>query len=270
MTLRFSICIEMLYPGRSIEERLERVATAGFSAVEFWDWRDKPLDTVVPLCAALGLSVTNMSGHRGGSLLDPHDFETYKDEVVASIAAAQKLSCGNLMLLTNPLGPGGTVLNAYPQIPDRRKRAHCVAALSRLAPLAEEGGMQLLLEPLNTRIDHPGYWLDNAQLAFQVIREVGHPRVRLLYDAYHMHVMGRDTLRDISENLDAIGYVHAADFPGRHEPGTGKMNYSSIFRLLESVEPQITVGFEFSPASSSDRALHSVRGLIEPFLSTKE
>jgi hydroxypyruvate isomerase len=263
MSLRFSICVEMLFPELSLMERLEKVAASGFTAVEFWDWKDKPLDAVAQACASLGLSVTNMSGHRGGSLLDPNEFEGYKREVVASIAAAKKLSCRNLMLLTNPLGPGGAVLNSYPAIPGRMKRENCITALSRLGPVAADHGMQFLLEPLNTRIDHPGYWLDDAFTAFEVIREVNHPSLRLLYDAYHMHVMGRDTLRDIRENLDVVGYVHAADFPGRHEPGTGEMDYPSILHLLRAADRDITIGFEFSPASSSECALESLRRLTE-------
>jgi len=256
----------MIFPNLPFEDRIERIGAAGFEGVEFWDWRDKPLDTLASQCGELDLIVTNMSGHRAGSLVDSREFELYSDEIVASIEAAKRVSCGNLMLLTNPLGPDGEVLDTYPEIPLQRKLANCERALLQLASLAAEAGVTLLLEPLNTIIDHPGYWLDDADRAFDLIREVGHPAVRLLYDLYHMQAMGRDVCGDIEGNLDLIGYFHAADFPGRHEPGTGEMDYPSILRLLRSLEYDGFVGFELSPASSSDEALAAIRNLVEPYL----
>jgi len=269
--MHFSICIEMIFPELPIEDRIERVAAAGFGGIEFWDWRDKPLDTIPSQCARLGLAVTCMSGHRAGSLLDPAEFDIYEGELIASIEAARRVSCSNLMLLTNPLGPEGEVLNSYPAIAEEQKLGNCLDGLSRLIPLTAEHTMRLLLEPLNTVIDHPGYWLDDADRAFEIIRSVGHPGIRLLYDLYHMRVMGRDVHKDLEGNLDTIGYIHAADIPGRHEPGagepgTGDMDYPSIFRLLESLGYDGTVGFEFSPAASSDDALRTIGLLTESFL----
>lgn len=266
MTLRFSICAEMIFPELSFGERIEKIAGAGFEGIEFWSWRDKSLDTLVSRCAELGLIVTNMSGQRAGSLVDPREFEMYKSEVAASIGAAQRISCENLMLLTNPLGPNGEVLNAYPEIPPQRKRSNCERALSRLALLATGRNISLLVEPLNTVIDHSGYWLDDADCAFELIRAVDHPGIRLLYDLYHMRAMGRDVCKDIEGNLDLIGYFHAADFPGRHEPGAGQMDYASILRLLDSLGYDGFVGFEFSPASSSEKAIETIHRLVAPYL----
>jgi len=266
MTVRFSICTAMIFPQLPFPRRVEKIAGAGFEGIEFWDWKDKRLDALASQCAELGLIVTNMSGQRAGSLVDPKEFGLYKGEVVASIEAARSISCGNLMLLTNPLDPDGNVLNAYPEIQPQQKRANCEQALSELASLATEANVHLLVEPLNTVIDHSGYWLDDADCAFELIRAVGHPGIRLLYDFYHMRAMGRDIHRDIENNLDLIGYVHAADFPGRHEPGTGEMNYPSILRLLGSCGYDGFVGFEFTPANSSDEALKTIHRLVEPYL----
>ena len=266
MSIRFSICTEMIFPELSFEEKIEKIAEAGFEGVEFWDWKNKPLDRVIPQCAELGVGITNMSGQRGGSLLDPAEFEIYRGEVAASIEIARKISCDNLMLLTNPLGANGDVLNTYPDISPQRKRTNCEDALSQLASPAAEHDINLLVEPLNTVIDHPGYWLDDADSAFELIRAVDHPRVRLLYDLYHIHAMGRDVYKDIEGNLDLIGYFHAADFPRRHEPGTGEMDYPAILHLLDSLDYEGCIGFEFSPAGSSDEALETIRLLIEPYL----
>ncbi|MBI5115447.1 TIM barrel protein [Candidatus Poribacteria bacterium] len=266
MAIKFSICTEMIFPELSSVEKLERIAAAGFQTVEFWDWKNKDLGMVSERCKALGLWISNMSGQRAGSLLDSNDLRVYSDEVTVSIGAAERLSCPNLMLLTNPLGPDGSVLNSYPDVPPRKKRQNCVRALSRLARLAGRHGIRLLLEPLNTRIDHPGYWLDDADLAFEIIKEVNHPNVLLLYDLYHMRAMGRDLLSDLEKNLDLIGYFHAADFPGRHEPGTGTIDLPSILRLLGSLGYDGVVGFEFSPSSTSDHALSRISALVAQFV----
>ncbi len=266
MAISFSLCIEMIFPELEAAERLEKVAAAGFKAVEFWDWKNKNLSEVAARCAKLGLRISNMSGQRaGGSLLDENEFGAYSNEVISSIGAAKRLSCPNLMLLTNPLGPDGTVLNSYPDVPVWQKTKNCVRALSQLALLGEKQDVRLLLEPLNTLLDHPGYWLDDADLAFEIIQGVNHPNVRLLYDIYHMRAMGRDLLRDIQTNLNLIGYFHAADFPGRHEPGTGTIDFSSIFRLLRSLGYNGEIGFEFSPAASSDEALEHISDLATQF-----
>ncbi|RJP63934.1 MAG: AP endonuclease [Candidatus Abyssobacteria bacterium SURF_17] len=262
MAVEFSLCIEMIFPELPPVERLESVAAAGFQSVEIWDWKNKDLSKFAARCATLGLHVTNMSGQRSGSLVDANDFRTYSDEVSASIGVAKQLCCPNLMLLTNPLGPDGTVLHSYPHISEHVKRENCVRALSQLARLADSHGVHLLLEPLNTRIDHPGYWLDDADAAFEVIREVNHPNVRLLYDLYHMRAMGRNLFSDIEEHLSLIGYFHAADFPGRHEPGTGTIDFPSILRLLDSLGYDGTLGFELSPTASSEQALARLSTLI--------
>jgi len=262
----------MLYQNLPFEDRIERIAAAGFEGVEFWDWRNMALDTLASTCREKDLIVTNMSGQRAGSLIDSREFELYRDEVVASFDAARRVGCENLMLLTNPLGPNGEVLDiypeldTYPEISQQNKLANCEQALIQLASLAARAGVRLLLEPLNTIIDHPGYWLDDADLAFDLIHAVGHPSVKLLYDLYHMRAMGRDVCGDIEGNLDLIGYFHAADFPGRHEPGTGSMDYSSILQLLRSLEYDGFVGFEFSPSRSSDVAVSVIQNLVGPYL----
>lgn len=265
MTLRISICTEMIFPDLPFQMRIENIRNAGFSSVEFWDWKNKPLDYLAAQSKAHSLNVTNMSGQRGGSLVAPKEFDSYRGEVVASIEAAKKVSCENLMLLTNPLGPNGEVLNTYPEIGPQEKRQNCEQALLQLASLAIEHKIDLLVEPLNTITDHPGYWLDDAHCAFELIRAIGSARIRLLYDLYHLQAMGRDVCKDIEDNLDLIGYVHAADFPGRHEPGTGKMDYEKILRLLDLLGYGGYVGFEFSPEGSSDKALAAIHRLVEPY-----
>src|SRR5262249_43345399 len=105
------------------------------------------------------------------------------------------------------------------------QRESLTDALRRAGPIAAEQGGMLLLEPLNTRLDHRGYFLDSTSEAIEVIRDVGQPSVRLLYDMYHSIVMGEDPAAILHGSGELIGHVHIADVPGRHEPGSGCVDW---------------------------------------------
>jgi hydroxypyruvate isomerase len=121
--------------------------------------------------------------------------------------------------------------------------------------------MQLVVEPLNTLIDHPGYFLTGMEQAVSIVRELANPQVKILADFYHLGVMGED-LSDIARQYAKdIGYVHVADLPGRHEPGTGTVDWKSILRLLGDSGYEGIVGFEYTPHAETDASLRRVAGL---------
>jgi len=124
-----------------------------------------------------------------------------------------------------------------------------------------------VLEPLNVHVDHPGYFLNHSALGFELVRAVGSPYIRLLFDIYHMQVMEGNIIQSLTGNLDVIGHVHVADVPGRHEPGTGELHYGNIFRALRQAGYDRYVGFEFEPTVASEQAaatsLALLRGLEE-------
>ena len=132
---------------------------------------------------------------------------------------------------------------------DFRWLDHLLETISRLLILADRYGVSLLIEPLNDLEDHPHYLLNSSRMSFDIIRQFHHPRLRVLYDIYHMSVMGEDVCKDIEENLDAIGYFHLADLPGRTEPGIGHIPYEKILRLLKSLGYSGTLGCEFFPST---------------------
>jgi hydroxypyruvate isomerase len=162
------------------------------------------------------------------------------------------------MLLTQELLPGGYGRPAPPHLGHAEQRASIVRGLKALAPIAERQGITLLLEPLNIRVDHPGYFLDSSREGFAIIQEVGSPRIRLLYDIYHLEVMQRNSTDVLLAHLPLVGHIHIADVPGRHEPGTGELDF---FRILEAVGERGyagAVGFEFSPSAGSGEALDRI------------
>ncbi len=260
--MRFSICLEMIYPELDFASRAVRVRERGFSAVEFWAWTDKDLAALERL-AEQGLKIATFSGQRKGSLINPEDWETYRGELEAAIPVAKRLGSDRLMLLTQELLPDGSGRSAPPRLTRAEQRASVVRGLRALAPIAERQGITLLLEPLNVRVDHPGYFLDSASEGFVVVGEVGSPRVRLLYDIYHMEVMERNNTDVLLKHLPLVGHIHIADVPGRHEPGTGELDFSGILRSLGERGYAGSVGFEFSPSAGSDVALASILELRE-------
>jgi hydroxypyruvate isomerase len=260
--MKFSICLEMTYPELEFAARAVRVRDKGFSAVEFWAWTDKDLAALERL-AAQGLAVATFSGQRKGSLLDPEDWGSYRAEVEAAIPVARRLGCDRLMLLTQELSPDGSGRRAPPHLGPREQRSNVVRGLRALAPVAEREGITLLLEPLNTRVDHPGYFLDSAREGFAIVQEVGSPRIRLLYDIYHMEVMRRNSTELLLAHLPLVGHIHIADVPGRHEPGTGELDFVKILRAVGEQGYDGAVGFEFSPRAGSDEALDRILELRE-------
>ena len=140
-----------------------------------------------------------------------------------------------------------SVLPAPYPISEAEKRANTLAVLKELAPLAEAAGITLVIEPLNTKVDHRGYSLCHAAPAFELVREVGSPRIRVLFDAYHLQIMEGNLIQSIRDGIDTIGYFHIADVPGRHEPGTGELNYANILAALSACGYEGVVGHEYEP-----------------------
>lgn len=260
--MRFAVCLEMLYPELEFLERARRVRRAGFAAVEFWGWEGKDLDSLRAL-GDQGLAVATFSGQRRGSLVDSEEWPTYRAEVEASLGVARRLGCDRLMVLTDELQPDGSARPARAALTPAAKRASVVRGLRELGPLAEAAGVTLLLEPLNTRLDHPGYFLEGAREGFALVAEVDHPRIRLLYDAYHMQIMEGDVTRTLLQHLPLVGHIHAADVPGRHEPGTGELHYGNILRAVAEAGYAGSVGFEFAPRADTDTALAAILALRE-------
>ena len=122
-----------------------------------------------------------------------------------------------------------------------------MAGLEACLPLLEGTDMTLLVEPLNTRVDHPGYYLTSSDEAFEVVEAVGSPQVKVLFDIYHQQIMEGDLIRRIGANIDKIGHFHAAGSPGRHELYDGEIHYPAVLRAIQDSGYQGYVGLEYFP-----------------------
>jgi len=262
--MRISLCLEMVYPELPWAARIARAAALGVQAVEFWDWRNKPLDEMAAVAEGAGLEIAAFSANRENAPVDASQHSRLEEEVAAAADVAGRLHCRSLMLLSDTLGPAGQSRNAGDGVPPEQKRANIVTALCRLAPLAEQRGLTLMLEPLNTRLDHPGYFLDRSAPALKILEEVNHASIKLLYDVYHMRMMGES----VAENLGAcgtrLGHVHAAGVPGR---GALDQEYAAVAGTLDRLGYDGFVGLEFAPAGDHDEA---VRAAVQLFSKSKE
>lgn len=255
-----AICIEMLYPGLSAPEKIRRIADHGFTHVEFWGHGDKDIPALLSVCQETGTRVVNFSANRKGSLVDAATHETILGEIRESLDVAGRLGTRTLMVLSNELGEGGRVMDTFPSISDDRKRAFVVEGLRKVAALVPED-FSIVLEPLNTVLDHAGNFLARSAQGVEILRDAGDSRLGLLCDLYHMALMGEDPVTAARIWAPYIRHVHIADYPGRHEPGTGKGPWLETLRTLRDSGFQGYAGFEFSPAGDSDRALEAVRRL---------
>jgi len=167
---------------------------------------------------------------------------------------ADRLNARNLIVVSGDIRPG---------IDRSEQRAAIIQALRRAAPIASAAGLGLLLEPLNTRVDHRGYFLDSTLEGLELIHAIDHPAVRLLYDIYHSIVMGEEPTEVLRGSGDLVGHVHIADVPGRHEPGSGSIDWPRKLDALRSAGYAGPLGLEYIPIRDTGSSLAFIRRLID-------
>jgi len=132
--------------------------------------------------------------------------------------------------------------------PEAEGARQCIAGLRRIAPLAEKLGVNVQLEILNSKVDHADYQFDNMEYGLFVVKEIGSPHIKILYDIYHAQIMQGDVIRTIQENIEWIGHFHTGGVPGRHEiDATQELNYGAICRAIADAGFTGFVGQEFVP-----------------------
>ena len=253
MSLRLSACIEMIFRDLPVIERLRAVAASGLSAYEFWQLDGKDVDAMRREQESLGIRCAAFAGTARVPLVDQSRRAEYLAANRVALEAAATLGCGVLLV---------TVGNTLPGVDRSAQHAAVVGALKEAAKPAQDAGVTLALEPLNVKVNHAGYFLDRSDEGFAIVEEVGSPSVKLLYDVYHQQITEGNLIPTLTAHLAMIGHIHVADNPGRHEPGTGEINYRNVFRALANAGYEGFVGLEFHPLDDHAAALASVRTLL--------
>lgn len=236
--MNYSVCLDAVFNNREFLTSMEAIKNIGYNTFEFWTWWDKDLQVVKEQMDKLELNLSTMCT-KFISLTDESQHDLYVQGIKDSIEAAIYLGCKTLITqVGNDTGE------------DRVKQhQNIVKGLSICAPLAEASGITLLVEPLNTRVDHKGYYLYSSDEAFDIIDEVNSPNVLVLFDIYHQQIMEGDLMSRITSNLDKIGHFHCANTPGRHELDSGEINYNKIFDMIEKSDYNGYVGLEYFPVN---------------------
>lgn len=250
--MKVSVCVDALYLGKDIYTGLEEIKQCGYDNFEIWSWWDKDIDRLIQVKKQLGMKLTACCT-RFVSLVDPSERAEYVKGLRTSIEAAKKLDCKELISqVGNDTGKS-------------RQEQHeaLVEGLKVCAPILEENGITLVVEPLNTRVDHQGYYLWSSDEAFQIIEEVGSPNVKLLYDIYHQQIMEGDLLRRILPNISKIGHFHAAGNPGRNELYYGELEYKRIFEEIARAGFNGYIGYEYFARDPVAEGLKRTKAYIE-------
>lgn len=250
---RLAASAETLFLDRPIAERAKTLASSGF-LVEIWDWPTKDLDQLI----ATGAEFVGMTGHLRGSIIDTEEAVEYLKGAGESIVAAQRLGCRQLVLHTTEVGSDGRVVAPVDTITGPMWIA-AYRTLMELAELAERHDVTYVLENLNTKVDHAGAPLSSAADMLDLVEAVDSPRVLALLDLYHAQVDEGNLIELLRRAGPCLGEVQVADVPGRHEPGTGEINYPRVAAELREIGYEGVVALEAFPAGDDEIALERFR-----------
>jgi hydroxypyruvate isomerase len=256
---KFAANLTMLFGEVPFLDRFAAAARSGFHAVEYLfpypyaavelaeRLREHGLTQVLH-----NLPAGDWAAGERGIACHPDRVQEFREGVGRAIAYATTLGCHQVNCLAG-IAPKG--------VSSGEARDTFVGNLKFAAPRLADAGIRLLIEPINTR-DVPGFFLCRTSQAVEVLEEVGSPNLFLQYDIYHMQIMEGDLAATIARNLPRISHMQLADTPGRHEPGTGEINYPFLFRFIDKLEYGGWIGCEYVPEASTAAGL----GWAEPHL----
>jgi hydroxypyruvate isomerase len=234
------------------EERLEKVAEAGYLNVElvgeYAKWSEDDFRRYNKKRTELGITFDTTAGLRHG-VGDPSAREAFLADVRTELKIMEKIECPQLIIMSG---------NVVPGLAPGAQHASCVEGLKRAAELVEGKGITLLLENIDLE-ENPHYYMWSVPEAFKIVAEVNHPQVKFLYDFFHAQISGGNLIANLEKHVDKVGLVHIADVPGRHEPGTGEVNYLNIYKKLAELNYQHYVAMEFLPLGDAVKALARAR-----------
>ncbi|PYT30231.1 MAG: hydroxypyruvate isomerase [Acidobacteria bacterium] len=254
---KLSVRVEALFRDMNLPQMMEKVAEAGYQGFEFGNWRAQDAAAITKLKNKLGLECACLVGNRavnpkGMTLVDPADRAAFLAEIQASTEAAQRFETTRLVTLTG---------NELSGVPREAQHKSIVEGLKRAHDVVSPHGVTLIVEPLNTLVNHQGYYLNHTAEAFEIMREVSSPNVKILFDIYHVQIMDGNLIDTIRKNIASIGHFHVGDVPGRHEPGTGEINYANVFHAIRETGFRDFVAMEYVPSKDPLATLAAVRAM---------
>ncbi|NDY91874.1 TIM barrel protein [Ideonella livida] len=253
-------CIEMLYKAEhpGFTDRFRAAQADGFDAVDMWLWRDKPMDAVADAVAETGVQVFSLCADPRASLVNPAEHAAVLAAVRDTVPVARRVN-GQLK---GAGAPARIILAsgfAMPGVAEAEQRANIVAVLREAARIAADGGVELLLEPVHMVIGGHLMAVHQVRQGLDLVEAVDHPALRLLADVYHGAVSGETFAQAFADRTGLVAHVQVADFEGRHEPGTGALDWSGLLPLLRQRGYTGSIGLEYLPTLPIDQSLALTR-----------
>lgn len=249
---KFSCMLWTLEQAAAFDRCLEIVAQAGYQGVElvgeFQKWSPDETRGHMARLRALGLVVDAASGVKTGFAV-PEQADGFLADFKAQLQAMQMLECRRVILLS------GSVAGS---MSPTQQRQVALDNLGKAADLAAAQGVEVLIEPIDP-LENPAVFLRSVTDGFSMARALNRPNLKVLYDLYHEQRAFGNLIEKLEVNIDWVGLVHVADVPGRHEPGTGEIDYGAIYRSLAKMRYNGWIAMEFYPTGEPVAALRTAR-----------
>ena len=244
--MNIGVCLEAVFTNLSFEERMAKASALGFKFAEFWmvnmTYKGTP-EELAKLQQKYRITLTNSvigspDGSIGGGLTNPQNRPQWLEQAKMTLDYNKRAGIGATIVCTGNVVPGMTEKEMFQSVLD---------GVRATADLAEKYGVTLILEPLNTRYDHAGYWMDHSDKGAEICRRVNSPRVKMLFDCYHMQIMHGDLVKHIQKHIDVIGHFHSAGVPGRHELFGSEIHYPKLIQEIQKLNYTGVFGLEYFP-----------------------
>jgi hydroxypyruvate isomerase len=257
-----SVMLWTVFTDLPFEERLAKVAEAGYSNVELVGeynkdhWTPADFDRANAARKRLGIQFDATAGLHNG-ITNPATHGAFLAELQQALTPMETLACPAMIVLSG---------NVVPTLTHAAQHDACIEALKRAARLVE--GRQIAGQPVRLLLEcihleeNPHYFLTSANEAIEIVRAVNHPQVQFLYDIYHEQMSFGNLIDKLDKHIDVIGLVHIADVPGRHQPGTGEINYGNIYKKLAELNYRHNVAMEFLPVGDPVETLRAAKQLV--------
>ena len=225
-------------------ERFRLAAEHGFSAIEFWhpDVDGRNMQSVARVCRSLELDVVQFTGWGGPSLADATKHSAFADAMKRAVELADLLDAPMFTVVGHQQVAGRDHDDSVKLLSD---------ALAGVVPILEDGDKMAILEPFNP-VDHEGHFLNGSADALRICRSIDSPHVKINWDLYHMQLTEGNLVANMRDGADQIGYVQVADVPGRHQPGSGELDYAFIFRAIRDLGYSGAIGLECWPDGNGE------------------
>ncbi len=246
--MRICVPIPCFYGGMPFTDAIRKVRELGFDAVETYNWKSLDLDAVRAACEENGVELMSMCTTEF-NMTNPDMREKWLAGLKESCEAANRVGAKRLI----------TQVGQDTGAPREQQHASIVAALKAAAPILDATGVTIMIEPLNTLVNHKGYYLWSAVEAFDIIHEVDHPLCKIVYDIYHQQVMEGNIIPNITGNLDCIAHLHSAGHPGRIDLQFGENDYKVIFKKVDEAGYKGACGLEYHPTMDPTESLREFR-----------